>query len=67
MHTVLILLLLPCGLENMVMAQASFNALKTLPAAMGQLPRLELMRVAVNCIEQVVTQPVLLCKYHLRT
>ena len=42
------------------MAQASFNALKTLPAAMGQLPRLELMRVAVNCIEQVITPAVLL-------
>ena len=51
----------------MLMVQASFNALKTLPAAMGELPRLELMRVAVNCIEQVVPQLLFLCKQHLHT
>ena len=34
-------------------SQASFNALTSLPAGMGHLPRLELMRVAVNAIQQV--------------
>ena len=42
--------------EVPLMLQASFNALKTLPAAMGHLPQLELMRVAVNAIEQVGIQ-----------
>ncbi|KAL0019397.1 hypothetical protein WJX77_007861 [Trebouxia sp. C0004] len=41
------------GLTSLVKLQASFNQLKTLPAAMGHLPKLELMRVAVNNIEQV--------------
>lgn len=52
--------------KNCVMVQASFNALETLPAAMGHLPGLELMRVAVNFIEQVTSPFLQRTPSHLR-
>ena len=45
------------GLYNSGM-QASFNQLKSLPAAMGHLPKLELMRVAVNSIQKVMVNSI---------
>ena len=38
---------------NLVKLQASFNKLKTLPASIGGLPKLELLRVACNCLDKV--------------
>jgi hypothetical protein len=40
--------------ENLVKLQASFNNLKKLPASIGGLAKLELLRVACNCLEEVL-------------
>ena len=47
---------LPDSIGNatrLVKLQASFNQLQALPASLGKLPKLELMRVAANCIAEV--------------
>ena len=39
--------------SNLVKLQASFNNLQALPASLGKLPKLEMVRVAANCIAEV--------------
>ena len=62
---------LPDSIGNatrLVKLQASFNQLQALPASLGKLPKLELMRVAANCIAEVahaqhacVLSPIAVC------
>ena len=43
-----------CSCTSLVKLQASFNKLSTLPAGLGSLPKLELLRVACNCLQEVL-------------
>ena len=43
-----------CSCTSLVKLQASFNKLSALPAGLGSLPKLELLRVACNCLQEVL-------------
>lgn len=51
--------------SRLVKLQASFNRLASLPPQLASLPRLELMRVAVNCLPEVTIPPPLQYYHHL--